>query len=137
MITTGGTIASIPSNNGLIPKISGKDIISLMPELKNICTIDTLELLNIDSSNISKKHYILCALFLLLLTIVIYGLAKAVMGMAFSSNKEENLTEIKEKVVLDWTMYVPQIVMLLIAFGIGIYMPRGLSEMVLMAVAGF
>lgn len=59
MITTGGTIASIPSNNGLIPKISGKDIISLMPELKNICTIDTLELLNIDSSNISKKHYIL------------------------------------------------------------------------------
>ena len=59
MITTGGTIASIPSNNGLIPKISGKDIISLMPELKNICTIDTFELLNIDSSNISKKHYIL------------------------------------------------------------------------------
>lgn len=59
MITTGGTIASIPSNNGLIPKISGKDIISLMSELKNICTIDTLELLNIDSSNISKKHYIL------------------------------------------------------------------------------
>ena len=59
MITTGGTIASIPSNNGLIPEISGKEIISLMPELKNICTIDTLELLNIDSSNISKKHYIL------------------------------------------------------------------------------
>ena len=59
MITTGGTIASIPSNNGLIPEISGKDIISFMPELKNICTIDTLELLNIDSSNISKKHYIL------------------------------------------------------------------------------
>ena len=59
MITTGGTIASIPSDNGLIPEISGKEIISLMPELKNICTIDTLELLNIYSSNISKKHYIL------------------------------------------------------------------------------
>ena len=59
MITTGGTIASIPSNNGLIPEISGKEIISLVPELKNICTIDTLELLNIDSSNISPKHYVL------------------------------------------------------------------------------
>ena len=59
MITTGGTIASIPSNNGLIPEISGKDIISFMPELKNICTIDTLELLNIDSSNISPKHFVL------------------------------------------------------------------------------
>ena len=59
MITTGGTIASIPSDNGLIPEISGKEIISLVPALKHICTIDTLELLNIDSSNISKKHYIL------------------------------------------------------------------------------
>lgn len=59
MITTGGTIASIPSDNGLIPEISGKEIISLMSELKNICTIDTFELLNIDSSNISKKHYVL------------------------------------------------------------------------------
>ena len=60
MITTGGTIASIPSDNGLIPEISGKEIISLMSELKNICTIDTLELLNIDnnaekSSDIRKR----------------------------------------------------------------------------------
>lgn len=59
MITTGGTIACMPSENGLVPGISGNDIISLVPELKNICTIDTLELLNIDSSNISKKHYVL------------------------------------------------------------------------------
>ena len=59
MITTGGTIACMPSENGLVPGISGNDIISLVPELKNICTIDTLELLNIDSSNISPKHYVL------------------------------------------------------------------------------
>ena len=59
MIATGGTIASLPSENGLVPGISGNDIISLVPELKNICTIDTLELLNIDSSNISPKHYVL------------------------------------------------------------------------------
>ena len=58
MIATGGTIASIPSNNGLIPKISGKDIISLVPALKNICTIDTAEIMNIDSSNLSPAHYI-------------------------------------------------------------------------------
>lgn len=59
MIATGGTIACMPSENGLVPGISGNDIISLVPELKNICTIDTLELLNIDSSNISPKHYVL------------------------------------------------------------------------------
>ena len=59
MITTGGTIASIPSNNGLIPEISGKDIISLVPALKHICTIDTIEIMNIDSSNLSPNNWIM------------------------------------------------------------------------------
>ena len=84
-----------------------------------------------------QKHYLICALFLILLTIVIYGLGKAVIRMAFSAEKDENQEETPEKVKLDWTMYVPQIVMLVIAFAIGIYMPQGLSQMVLMAVAGF
>ena len=84
-----------------------------------------------------QKHYLICALFLILLTIVIYGLGKAVIRMAFSAEKDENQEETSEKVKLDWTMYVPQIVMLVIAFAIGIYMPQGLSQMVLMAVAGF
>lgn len=59
MITTGGTIASIPSDNGLIPEISGKDIISLVPALKHICTIDTIEIMNIDSSNLSPNNWIM------------------------------------------------------------------------------
>ena len=79
-----------------------------------------------------KKYFILAALFLLLLTIVIYGLGKAVVKMSFSEPSGE-----AEVVKLSWTMYLPQIVMLLIAFIVGIYMPRGLSDMVLMAVVGF
>ena len=59
MITTGGTIASIPSNNGIIPEISGKYIISLVPALKHICTIDTIEIMNIDSSNLSPNNWIM------------------------------------------------------------------------------
>ena len=59
MITTGGTIASIPSDNGLIPEISGKEIISLVPALKHICTIDTIEIMNIDSSNLSPNNWIM------------------------------------------------------------------------------
>lgn len=59
MITTGGTIACIPSDNGLVPKISSCDIIDLMPELKDICTIDTIEIMNIDSSNLSPNNWIM------------------------------------------------------------------------------
>ena len=75
------------------------------------------------------------ALFLLLLTIVLYGLGKAVIGMTFSKKSHED--EPKEIVKLSWTMYLPQVVMLILAFVIGVYMPTGLSQMVLTAVAGF
>lgn len=59
MITTGGTIACIPSDNGLVPKISGCDIIDIVPELKDICNIDTAEIMNIDSSNLSPNNWIM------------------------------------------------------------------------------
>ena len=72
-------------------------------------------------------------MFLLLITIVIYGLAKAVIKMTFSAKSGEEIAPKK----LAWNMYFPQIAMLLIAFIIGIYMPQGLSQMLLAAVAGF
>lgn len=59
MIATGGTIASIPSDNGLVPGLSGNDIINLVPELKDICNIDVMKIMNIDSSNLSPKHWIM------------------------------------------------------------------------------
>ncbi len=58
MITTGGTIASIPSENGLVPALSGIDIINLVPALKEICNIDVIEMMNIDSSNISTEKWL-------------------------------------------------------------------------------
>ena len=83
-----------------------------------------------------KNHNVLCALFLLLLTIVLYGIGKAVIRMAFSSNKEENEQNIlKDK--FSWTMYAPQIVMLMIAFILGIYMPTDWTAFFLGAVEGF
>ena len=80
-----------------------------------------------------KGHFIMCALFLILLTIVLYGLGKAVIKMAFTENKETE-AEVKK---LSWTMYVPQIVMLLLAFVIGVYMPQNLVAIILTSVAGF
>ena len=79
-----------------------------------------------------KGHFIMCALFLLLLTIVLYGLGKAVLKMSFSAPTHE-----VEPVKLSWTMYLPQVVMLILAFVIGIYMPQGLTQAILATVAGF
>ena len=83
-----------------------------------------------------KEHYVLCALFLLLLTIILFGLGKAVIKMAFSSGKNEHSAEAENK-KLSWTMYAPQIIMLILAFVIGIYMPQGLIKMIIFAVKGF
>ena len=79
-----------------------------------------------------KGHFIMCTLFLLLLTIVLYGLGKAVVKMSFSAPTHE-----VEPVKLSWTMYLPQVVMLILAFVIGIYMPQGLTQAILATVAGF
>lgn len=57
MIATGGTIACKKSHNGLIPALKGGEILSYVENLKNICSIEVLELMDIDSSNICPKHY--------------------------------------------------------------------------------
>lgn len=82
-----------------------------------------------------KNHNVLCALFLLLLTIVLYGIGKAVIKMAFSSAKEDNEQNVsKDK--FSWTMYAPQIVMLIIAFILGIYMPMDWTALLLESIRG-
>ena len=56
-IATGGTIASKKSNNGLKPQITPEELLSYIPSLKNICDVDTLQLLNLDSTNMEPKHW--------------------------------------------------------------------------------
>nr|WP_231036355.1 asparaginase [Pectinatus sottacetonis] len=58
MIATGGTIASQPSADGLVPRLSGNNIIALLPALKDMCTINCLELMSIDSSNIIPSDWL-------------------------------------------------------------------------------
>ena len=61
MLGTGGTIACVPSENGLIPALDGETLVSLVPELAGLCHIDYKQILNLDSSNISPKHWRLMA----------------------------------------------------------------------------
>ncbi len=57
MLGTGGTIACVPSENGLIPALDGKTLVAMVPELAGLCHIDYKQILNLDSSNISPKHW--------------------------------------------------------------------------------
>ncbi len=58
-IATGGTIASKKSENGLKPQISPDELLSYIPSLGQICQVDTLQLLNLDSSNMEPKHWVM------------------------------------------------------------------------------
>ena len=81
---------------------------------------------------INNNKYILAVLFLILLTIILYGLGKSVMSMAFGKTNEETKT-----IRFPLTMYVPQIILLIIAFTMGLYMPRNFIAMILSSSIGF
>ena len=73
----------------------------------------------------SQNKIALCVVFALLLTIILYGLSKAVIKMCFSPANTEKQEEYNKKAkLLDWKMYVPQICLLVIAFLLGVYMPE-------------
>ena len=61
MIGTGGTIASLPGENGLVPQLSTDELLKAMPQLKTIAWIDSLQLINLDSTNIRPEHLMLMA----------------------------------------------------------------------------
>lgn len=87
---------------------------------------------------LNQSHYTLCALFALLLTIILFGIGKVVINMAFgeeSKDKEEIVKENKNK--LCCCMYTPQVIMLIIVFVLGIYIPPFLNTLINNTLAGF
>lgn len=57
LLSTGGTIASIPFKEGLAPGLSADDIINSVPELKDLCNVDCKTIFNLDSSNIQPEEW--------------------------------------------------------------------------------
>lgn len=60
-ITTGGTIASVKTENGLVPLLSSKELLEQLPELAELCVPDTLSLCSIDSTDISPEIWLALA----------------------------------------------------------------------------
>ena len=61
MVGTGGTIASKQTEHGLAPGLSSEDILSYIPQVENVCDVDTLQVCNIDSTNVTPMHWRLLA----------------------------------------------------------------------------
>lgn len=61
MIGTGGTIACKRSNSGLKPVMTSDELLSFVPGSRKFCQADALQVLNIDSTNIEPKHWLMIA----------------------------------------------------------------------------
>lgn len=61
LIATGGTIASTKTAQGLAPGITSQELYESVPEAAAFCTIDTVQLLNIDSTNVQPEQWLLMA----------------------------------------------------------------------------
>lgn len=57
LIGTGGTIASLPGENGLVPQLTTKELLEMVPSLKSLAWIESIQLLNMDSTNIRPSHW--------------------------------------------------------------------------------
>ena len=58
LIATGGTIASLDTGTGLTPELLSEELTALVPELEDVCRCDALQLMNLDSTNISAAHWL-------------------------------------------------------------------------------
>ena len=61
LIATGGTIASKNTGIGLSPQMSADEILAMVPEIREHCDVDVIQLFNLDSTNIGHTHWLAIA----------------------------------------------------------------------------
>ena len=58
ILTTGGTIASVQSPDGLVPGMSSEQLRNHLPQIGSDIAIDIMELFHIDSTDMTAAHWI-------------------------------------------------------------------------------
>lgn len=58
LLGTGGTIACKRGDSGLKPLLTSNELLSYVPDAKNFCNVDSLQIFNIDSTNMQPKHWL-------------------------------------------------------------------------------
>lgn len=56
-LATGGTIASRPSSDGLVPGFSASEMLAQVPDLKKYGEIDCFDIMKLDSTNLQPKDW--------------------------------------------------------------------------------
>lgn len=59
LLGTGGTIACKHGDNGLTPLLTGEELLSFVPAARNFCQVESVQILNIDSTNVHPKHWLM------------------------------------------------------------------------------
>lgn len=58
LIATGGTIASVQTENGLAPASTAEELLSYIPEAGKFCEVSVRQLFSLDSTNVQPEHWI-------------------------------------------------------------------------------
>ncbi len=61
LIATGGTIASLPREDGLAPALSGEELAAYVPQVSDLCQLDFVQPMNIDSTNMRPADWLTIA----------------------------------------------------------------------------
>lgn len=61
MLGTGGTIACKRGGSGLKPLLTSDELLSYVPDAAKFCQADSLQIFNIDSTNMQPKHWLIIA----------------------------------------------------------------------------
>lgn len=58
IVATGGTIASLPQEDGLSPALSGEELAAFVPQLDDLCELRIVQPMNIDSTNMRPMDWL-------------------------------------------------------------------------------
>ena len=57
MLATGGTIATLKTDEGKIPQLTSQELLRTVPEIREICQVETRQLFQLDSTNVHPDHW--------------------------------------------------------------------------------
>ncbi|MEI6055229.1 MAG: proton-conducting transporter membrane subunit [Lentisphaerota bacterium] len=76
------------------------------------------------------KHYLIILIFVILIAVIIFGIARSVINMSFGKSAKMDELDIVDVVKFSWTMYLPQTILLIILAISGVYLWPFISTMI-------
>ena len=58
LLATGGTIATQKTSKGLVPQLTSRELLAAIPEIGQVCHVDTVQLFTLDSTNLTPNHWL-------------------------------------------------------------------------------